>query len=970
MNDWSRCPSCGTRVKPQDPTCRNCGAALSAAITQADDEPAPAANLLETDKLAAELQRTLGPEIELLRKLGEGGMGSVYLARDPALRRLIAIKVLPPAQTKDTLARARFRREAEAAAAVSHAHVVGIYKVGTLRRSNTPYLMMEYVDGQTLGDVLASGTALPEARAKRIVGEVASALAAAHARGLVHRDIKPENIIIDRESERTVVLDFGVSAVLDPQAFAGSEKLTQQGVSVGTPIYMSPEQAAAKAVTDRSDIYNLGAVAFELVARRPPFICDAPEAYLAAHLTERPPNVRELRPDLDPQFAELINRSLAKRPDRRPSAEEIARALLPSARLLVQWPPPGLDRLHGLGWRLLLTLGTTAALAIIFFGSLVFAPTSRAGTVTTGTLWFAALGASALATALAAIVAVALAGRLALLLRWGRASRYPWPVLLDVAIDPRRDTALLLNARGPFALVGEKVLGWLLRLRRIRAAALALTVAAASIGPVGWTLGWFAQSSTVEGRLLADSEIKLLLLPPLLAALLAVLVALPEMIVRRRAHAGGALVPWRRRRPLIREEQVRGWLEPTGRQPAPEGDPRRQWTVALLPAVFAVVIGIALLAALAATLWTTLTAARWTRAAQTAATAFVVEASAWRPVSSAARRIAISARLPGRRRTLTQQARDDWHAADHALGARMRNDSATAQWLVTPRASWRVAIAAGPPASVRAALRNDSVRRWLATWRSVARTRPAPLSWAAEDSAESGPQYFTTEGTAALARLNEAAGMVAFAEGNRPTAVTRARENLAVGGVLLADPANGHLAGDVLREARAVLFDIGILTGNSDLLVESEELAAVLPPSDLAAQHWLGAAFLMADPLDSAALSMVADSGLPHHMRWSLLRAIADGYCGNAREVLLGVDPRRRDLLTAAGAAAADVPSTEQWVRLIERRLDEWIEAPRGKIVSSRVRRRGAARLVAWLGMRGLGNRVAFCGVAHASPAW
>ncbi|MFQ5844987.1 MAG: hypothetical protein ACE5JG_08365 [Planctomycetota bacterium] len=679
--------------------------------------------------------------------------------------------------------------------------------------------------------------------------------------------------------------------------------------------------------------------------------------------------MRELRPDLDPQFAELISRSLAKEPDRRPSAEEIARALLPSAPLRVHWPPPGLDRLHGLGWRLLLALGTTAALTIIFFGSLVFAPASPAGTVTTGTLWFAGLGASALATAAAAIAAIALAGRLALLLRWGRASRYPWPVLLDVAIDPRRDTAMLLNARGPFALISEKLRGWLLRFRRIRAAALALMVTAASVGPVGWTLGWFPRSPTGGGRLVADSEIKLLLLPPLVAVLAAVLLALPETIIRRRAHTGGELLRWRRR-PLIREEQVRGWLEPTGREPALEGDPRYQWTVALLPAAFAVGIGTALLATLAATLWTTLTAARWTRAAQTAATAFVADASAWRPVTSAARRITLSSRLPGRRRALTQQARDRWYAADTALSARLRSDSATAEWLAAPRASWRLALAAGPPGSVRTALRNDSVQRWLAAWRRVARMRPAPPQWAAGEGTESGPPHFTAGGTTALARLNEAAGLLAFAEGDQPTALTRARENLAVGGLLLADPANGHLAGAVLREARAALFDIGILTGNSRLLVEAEELAAVIPSAgDRAAQHWLGAAFLMADPVDPAGLSMVADSGLPHHMRWTLLRAVADAYCDNAREVLFGVDPRRRDLLNAAGAAAADVPSTEQWVSFIERRLNEWIETPRGKTVSSRVRRRGAARLVGWLGMRGLGNRVAFCGVARASPA-
>jgi serine/threonine protein kinase len=304
VNDWSRCPACGKKVKSGETSCPTCEAALSAATTQevVDDSPGTS-SLFKKDKIAAELKDALAPGIQVLRRFGAGAMSTLYLGRDPALRRLVAIKVLSKDLAKDSVARARFTREAESAAAVSHPHVVGIYQVGKLPESNVPYIVMQFVDGKTLQQELLSDKIMPEARAKRIVGEVASALATAHERGLVHRDIKPANILMDREGGRAVVLDFGISAALDRTSLAGSEKLTIQGMAVGTPIYMSPEQAAAKEVTDRSDVYSLGTVAFELVTGRPPFNADSPEGYIAAHVGEQPPDLGELRPDLDPQFS-------------------------------------------------------------------------------------------------------------------------------------------------------------------------------------------------------------------------------------------------------------------------------------------------------------------------------------------------------------------------------------------------------------------------------------------------------------------------------------------------------------------------------------------------------------------------------------------------------------------------------------------------------------------------------------------
>ncbi|MBI1723107.1 MAG: protein kinase, partial [Gemmatimonadetes bacterium] len=246
MTDQARCPVCGRAVDPADTACRYCGAGLPTAKTIAtppDAPPAPAPGAAEA--LAEELRAALAPGIQLLRPLGEGGMGHVWLARDPALKRLVAVKVLHPELANDPTSRARFAREAEAAAAVAHPGVVSVYQVGELPRSGTAYFVMQYVEGKSLQDEIKPGEAMPEPRARRMVGEVASALAAAHARGLVHRDIKPAKVMVDAESGRVVVLDFGISAALERRATPGATRLTAEGHSIGTPMYMSPEQAAA-----------------------------------------------------------------------------------------------------------------------------------------------------------------------------------------------------------------------------------------------------------------------------------------------------------------------------------------------------------------------------------------------------------------------------------------------------------------------------------------------------------------------------------------------------------------------------------------------------------------------------------------------------------------------------------------------------------------------------------------------------
>lgn len=266
--------------------------------------------------------RRLG-DYHILRRLGRGGMGDVYLAEQESLKRHVAFKVLRPNLAVDQAYVQRFTQEARAAAKLVHANIVQIYEVGC--RDGWHFISLEYVPGGNLRQLITrQGHPLNAQQAMLVMRQVAAALQKAAEQGIVHRDIKPENILLTPSGEAKVA-DFGLARFTgDGEAL----QLTQQGTTMGSPLYMSPEQAEGKAVDPRSDIYSLGATCFHMLTGRPPFEGPTALSVAMAHVKTPPPLLSQLRPDLSPALCDLVQRMLAKRPqDRIASASEILKAL-------------------------------------------------------------------------------------------------------------------------------------------------------------------------------------------------------------------------------------------------------------------------------------------------------------------------------------------------------------------------------------------------------------------------------------------------------------------------------------------------------------------------------------------------------------------------------------------------------------------------------------------------------------------
>jgi serine/threonine-protein kinase len=280
------------------------------------------------------LRRALAGRYDVERELGAGGMGQVLLGRDVALDRPVAIKVIAPDLASSPASRQRFLREARTVARLRHPNIVAVYAAG--EADGLLYFVMEYVEGESLRQKVeregrAEGDRITPSVA--LLADLARALGYAHAQGVVHRDVKPENVLLDAATGRAMLTDFGVARAFASGNDSDGDSATRTGFVVGSPRYMSPEQAVGERELDgRSDIYSLGLVAYEMFAGSAPFTGSSPMAVLTKQLTEAPPPLAQRRPDLPAEITGAIDRALSKQPrDRWGTAEEFARAITGTA---------------------------------------------------------------------------------------------------------------------------------------------------------------------------------------------------------------------------------------------------------------------------------------------------------------------------------------------------------------------------------------------------------------------------------------------------------------------------------------------------------------------------------------------------------------------------------------------------------------------------------------------------------------
>ena len=310
----TNCPSCGGRMRPEDQFCEGCG----------EIRPMSGGGSRSSlwDAVLARLTRATKGEFEVIREIGRGAMGAVYLAKDIALSRKVAIKVIAPQLLADENMVERFRLEARTVASLRHPHIVTIHAVRSL--DDLHYFVMDFVEGCSLRKAVKTHGQLPIPVIQALLFQVGSALAYAHrrGRGVIHRDVKPANIMIDGEGN-AFLTDFGISKVAESSGLT----LTGTGLIIGTPEYMSPEQCMGDPLTGAGDQYSLGIVAYEMLCGQAPF-AGTQYSVLLAHGSKDPRPIAELRPDCPPPVRKAVMRMLAKAPeDRWPGLDEAVEAL-------------------------------------------------------------------------------------------------------------------------------------------------------------------------------------------------------------------------------------------------------------------------------------------------------------------------------------------------------------------------------------------------------------------------------------------------------------------------------------------------------------------------------------------------------------------------------------------------------------------------------------------------------------------
>jgi tetratricopeptide (TPR) repeat protein len=327
------CPACGDALPPVAQFCPGCGRAVKplggvdrheSSIGPRTDKPLAAALSRGTETHAdiTEIARFLPSRYQPLKKLGQGGMGTVYQCRDRALERLVAIKIMTDRYHSDPQGERRFMREARAQAIVNHPNVATVLNFGVSQEGRL-FLVMEYLEGQDLRSLFRAENALEPLRACELMRQACDGLHDAHAAGLVHRDLKPSNVMIVKDSRGgpwVKILDLGLAKIIGGQTDLKSITMDTAGLLIGTPAYMSPEQVAGSLVDGRADIYSLGVVFFEMLTGRLPFESESMEGWLYQHLHVKPPLPSQVNPELAkyPQLDKAVAWLLAKNPNERP----------------------------------------------------------------------------------------------------------------------------------------------------------------------------------------------------------------------------------------------------------------------------------------------------------------------------------------------------------------------------------------------------------------------------------------------------------------------------------------------------------------------------------------------------------------------------------------------------------------------------------------------------------------------------
>ena len=285
------------------------------------------------ESIEAAFREELAPNLELVRRIGGGGSTAVFLAREPALERLVAVKVLSPGRSAGK-ARTRFLREAHAIARISHPNVLSLYRIDTIL-DDVPYVVMQYVRGRNLAQQVKSSGRLPLAEARRVIGSVASALEAAHARGILHRDLNPTNILCEEDTGQVFLVDFDLALLVEGEE-ASEARLTTEGHVVGNLRYMSPELLSGSEPSEASDIWGLGVLAWETLTGRGPFDVESLARTIEASRSSQAPSLANEVEGLGPDEADVLDRCLARRPEDRPCAGAVVATIGQPG----QAPPP------------------------------------------------------------------------------------------------------------------------------------------------------------------------------------------------------------------------------------------------------------------------------------------------------------------------------------------------------------------------------------------------------------------------------------------------------------------------------------------------------------------------------------------------------------------------------------------------------------------------------------------------------